>query len=255
MEVPLNHDLAHLQGFLPPGIEINIKLTRASNDFALVSKTESENFQLVITECVLQMHGMELNPGMLSKQHELLSDHNAYYHYTKSIIKSFTIAAGTSSWSMSQICGTVIPIDMICAFIPTLNYNGSYATNPFFMSHCNITEVNFKAEGYQPKVIRVDFDKTQLASMYKALYEPDMGQTPPAGHLKMSDMKNGLALFRIKLGHIGYERALRVRHGQTHFSFQMSEETKVSHTLICYARKHDHFSVDVFKNVYGSDQC
>ena len=255
MDSPLGHDLALQNKLLPPGIEIKIKLTRNSNDFILMSSSATENYQLQLTECTLHVHGLELSPGMLTKQHEILSDHNAYYHYRKSILRSFTLPKSTKSWSMAQPFGTHIPFDILLCFIPNDNYLGKLSKNPLFLDHCNVTNITFRAEGYQPVSIKTNFAQNQMSSMYKALYEPDMGQISPAGLLNMSDMKNGQALFRIKLGKSGYERAFRAKHGQTHLSIEMSAELTKAYTLIAYGRRHDSYSCDVFKNIYLGNDC
>ena len=255
MDAPLGHDLSLQNKLLPPGIEIKIKLTRHSNDFVLMSSSVTENYQLVLSECTLHVHGLELSPGMLTKQHELLSDHNALYHFRRSILRSFTLAKSTKTWSMAQPFGTHIPFDIIIALVPSSGFLGKYSKNPFYFDHCNVTNITFRAEGYQPVSIRPNFTLNQMSGMYRALYEPDMGQISPAGLLNMSDMKNGLALFRLKLGQSGYERAFRAKHGQTHLSIEMSAELKEAYTLIAYGRRHDGYSCDIFKNIYVGSDC
>ena len=255
MDSPLGHDLCMQNRLLPPGIEIKVKLTRNSNDFILMTSSETENYQLQLTECTLHVHGVELSPGMLTKQHELLSDHNAYYHYRRSILRSFTLAKSTKTWSMAQPFGTHIPFDILLVFVPSKNFLGSYKHNPLYLHHCNVTNITFRAEGYQPVTIRTNFTQNQMSGMYRALYEPDMGQLSPAGLLNMSDLKNGLAIFRIKLGKSGYERAFRAKHGQTHLSIEMSSELDQAYTLIAYGRRHDSYSCDIFKNIYAGNDC
>lgn len=255
MEAFLNHDLAQLKGYLPPGLEIIIKLTKADNEVVLMTAAGTERYKLLLTECILKMQGVELSPGALAKQHELLSNHNAYYHFNKSIFRTFTIESGVTSWSMPQLFGNLIPFEFSFVIVPTSHFSGDYGKNPFKFSHLNMEEITFRAEGYQPRILRCDFTNLHLAELYRALYQPDAGQMPAGGLIQMGDLVGGYAVFRIQLGKTSYERLLRIRNGQTLLSLKFGAATTETHMLICYARRHDYFSLDVYRNVFTSDLC
>lgn len=251
----LNHDITQMKGYLPPGIEIVIRLTKADDDVLLMSAVETERYKLVFTECTLKMQAVELSPGALTKQHELLSKHNAYYHFTKSIFKSYTLEKGITSWSMAQLFGNFLPTEFCFVLVPVSHYSGSLSKNPFLFTDLKMKEVCFRAEGYQPRIIQTDFTNLHLSELYRCLYDPDEGQRPGAGLIKMRHLAQGYCVWHIKLGKSSYERMLRIRYGQSHLSLNFAEPTSEAHVLICYAKKHDYFSVDVFRNVFTSDSC
>ncbi len=254
MTAYLDHDLAKTERFLPPGIEIKVTLHRNPREYIMMSPTPTEIFHLKITECTLFMHAAELSSGALTKQHELLHSNHAYYYYKRSILKSFTIPTGVSSWSITQPFGTIIPVDCIFCFVPTANFQGVQDKNPHFFAHLNITFMQFRAEGYQNVTLFLDFKQKHLSELYQRLYEPDIGQIHLAGALEMKDLQGDQCLYRMKLGNTSHERYFRPKHGQTHFAFTTSEALTTSYTLIAYARVHDFFAIDHFKNVYTSDQ-
>ena len=254
MTVNLNHDLAKIERFLPPGIEIRITLHRNPSEYIIMAPIPTEIFRLRITECTLFMHAAELSSGALVKQHELLQSNHAYYYYKRSILKSFTIPSGVTSWSITQPFGTIIPVDSIFCFVPTTHFQGSQTKNPHFFAHLNINYMQFRAEGYQNQTLLLDFTQNHLSEIYQRLYEPDVGQIHLAGALQLKDLKGDQCLYRIKLGNTSHERYFRAKHGQTHFAFTTTEALEQSYTLIAYGRVHDFFALDQFKNIYTSDQ-
>ncbi len=255
MTAALNHDLAHIDRFLPPGIEIKVSLYRNPGEYVIMAPSATEIFRLKITECTLFMHAADLSNGAIIKQHELLNSNRAFYYYKRSILKSFTIPSGVTSWSITQPFGTIIPVDCIFCFVPTLNFQGAQNKNPHFFAHLNINQLQFRAEGYQTQVYILDFSQNHLSELYQKLYEPDFGHMHLAGALELKDLKGDQCLYRIKLGNASHERFFRAKHGQTHFGFTTTKALDKSYTLIAYARLHDFFAIDNFKNIYTSDQC
>ncbi len=164
MTAGLNHDLTKSDRFLPPGVEIKITLHRNPNEYMLMSPSPTEIFKLKITECTLFMHAADLSSGALTKQHELLNSNQAFYYYKRSILKSFTIPTGVTSWSITQPFGTIIPVDSIFCFVPTTHFQGNQTKNPHLFAHINFMQ--FRAEGYQNQTLLLDFKQNHLSEIY-----------------------------------------------------------------------------------------
>ena len=248
---PLGHDCCQIESYLPSGIEVRLKLYLQDDEYLLMTEEETERYRVEITSCVLKMYGLLPTPQAIAKHNRLLSKQNAIIHYTRSVVKSYTIPTGVNSWSLNQIFADEIPFELVVCFVNTLALNGNYKKNPYNFHHHNINYIAFKAENYQTHEFKPNFANLHCAEEYNAMYDKDAPFTLHGNCVKRMDFHQGYTIFRFVIGPSMYERLARPFTGQTSLTFRMSQNlTGDSIACIVYGRFHDYLLIDGSRSVH-----
>lgn len=252
MEAPLAHDLTNIRQYLPNNLQVKIRLWPNADEFVIMSGEASESYKYVITDCVLQMAGVETPLGVITHHNKMLAKQDAMFYYERSVVKSYSIPSDLSSWSIDQFLQNEIPFDLLVCFTSSEAFIGDVAKNPFNFSGNTLNYLRLEVEAYQEKIFTPDFDNKHFAHEYGALFEPDTGSVHHGTPVKMAHFGGGYAIYRFKLGNSSVERLHRPKRGQSRLLIKFAEKLRASLTCVVYAKYHDYFSMDLARNVYLS---
>ena len=113
------------------GVSINFKFFQSTNLFRLL-RHGTKAYKLKITDVILKVCHISLDPKMIVAHNEALKFGPALYPFWRSDIKSFTVASGALSFMTDNIYHGKIPSKIITALVSNSSYSGSYDKNPFF---------------------------------------------------------------------------------------------------------------------------
>lgn len=101
MEGPLYVDICLQDKFILNGVQVNIKLWPHKDTFRLMST--GTGYKLHITDALLKVCMVKVNPGILVGHGEALKKTPATYHFTRSDIRTFAVPAGQFNVSFDDI--------------------------------------------------------------------------------------------------------------------------------------------------------
>ena len=154
------------------GVSINFKFFQSTNPFRLL-RNGNKDYKLKITDAILKVCHISLDPKMIVAHNEALKISPALYPFWRSDIKSFTVASGSLSFMTDNIYHGKIPSKLIIAIVSNSSYSGSYDKNPFFFKHMNLNylEVTVDGQSVPNRALSPNFEGGDFVSSYLSLLD------------------------------------------------------------------------------------
>ena len=154
------------------GVSINFKFFQSTDPFRLL-RNGTKAYKLKITDAILKVCHISLDPKMIVAHNEALKISTALYPFWRSDIKSFTVAAGSLSFMTDNIYHCKIPSKLIIALVSNSAYSDSYDKNPFFFNHMNLNylEVTVDGQSVSNRALSPNFEAGDFVSSYLSLLD------------------------------------------------------------------------------------
>jgi len=148
----LNADISNVSQFLISGVRVQIKLTKAKDDFFLKNshadtKTKA-TFKFLDAELIVR----RIRPSpKISVDHKqaLSKGHLAKYNVTRVELKTFTFAGGPQALSIYNAVLGMLPKRLIFTMVKNTDFLGSRDSNPYNFRHYDPTNFNMYVNGRQ----------------------------------------------------------------------------------------------------------
>jgi hypothetical protein len=174
----LKFDLSSQSRYLLNDVNVNIGLTRASDQFALFYKHSGDpkdphinpRVKFLDASLFVRKH-TPYSSIVLSHQRLLDAGHNARYPLKRSEAKFFTIPQGNQTFVEENVFMGSIPSRILIALVPNSSFNGTYDSNPYVFSHHNLNylSVNVNNVPVPVKALSLDFSSNQYLLAYYLL--------------------------------------------------------------------------------------
>ena len=173
-------DIFYTDRFLPPNVDIKIKLIRHHKSFGLLyTKSQvaeapnKHDFKILLKN--LKLHMRKVLPTMAERdryQARMLKT-PCYLPYQATRMRQFTIPSGISSYIAANVVTGILPKKVIFCMISTHITTNNRAYNPFNFQHNNLTGFNLKRNGQNvfPRALEMDIDNGNYVDMYRHMYE------------------------------------------------------------------------------------
>ena len=188
----LGVDLFYTDRFLPPNIDIKIKLIRNKETFGLlyvptrevvvtpattttpaVKEMRTKNYRIVLKD--LKLHMRKVLPTLQERDNykARLLRSPCYLPYKASKLRQFTIPGGVGSYTVSNVATGILPKTVIFAMISSEAMNLHPSFNPYNFQHFNLTSFNIKKNGQNvfPKPIESNFADGDYVDLYRHVYD------------------------------------------------------------------------------------
>ena len=177
----LGVDLFYTDRFLPPNIDIKIKLIRNKETFGLLyvptrvvnENNVTKNFRIVLKD--LKLHMRKVLPTLQERDNykARLLKSPCYLPYKASKLRHFTIPSGVGSYTVSNVATGILPKSVIFTMISSNAMNLHPAYTPYNFQHFNLTSFNVKKNGQNvfPKAIECNFEDGDYMDLYRHLYD------------------------------------------------------------------------------------
>ena len=146
---PIHSDFMAIDKVLPPGCPMTMILTRARDPFVLMSVQAGANFKLLIDDIKLHVRHITLAPELVAHHISMFGKRPSLYQINRTIMKTAAYAPGLTDISYSNAFTGILPKSIIIGLVPSQAFHGSYATNPFFFPHLNISEAYIRVNDRQ----------------------------------------------------------------------------------------------------------
>lgn len=147
--IPLHCDFLSTDRFLPPGVELSIKLTRAKDSFVLMLPPSHSGLQYTIklTDVKLFVPYVTVDPSIVQRHISLIQEQPVLLPLKKTEISVHHFGAGASNVYLSNLFQNRLPKTLIMGMLPTENYNGTPSTNPYHFKHFSVNHVQVIRNG------------------------------------------------------------------------------------------------------------
>ena len=177
----LGVDFFNTDKFLPPNIDIKIRLIRNKDTFGLrykpevaaASGTTIKNYRLVLKDLKLHMRKVLPTLQLRDNYKAKLLRTPCYLPYKASKLRHFTISNGIQSCNIPNVATGILPKSIIFGMISNDAMNLKPEFNPFNFQHFKLTRFNIKINGQNlfPKPIETDFDDGNVFDLFRHMYD------------------------------------------------------------------------------------
>ena len=109
MSGPLHADLCFQERLVISGVDMKVKLVRASNNFCLVAGGENPAYKVLIEEAVLRVRRVTVSPTLRLDHEKFLEKTTAKYPISRVEVKSIAIPQGLLSLDRENVFLGVLP--------------------------------------------------------------------------------------------------------------------------------------------------
>ena len=154
----LHADICFQECLVIPGIDMKVKLVRASNNFCLVAGSENPAYKVLTKEAVLRVRHVTVSPTLHLDHEKFLEKTTAKYPISRVEVKSIAIPQGLLSLDRENVFLEVLPKRVVIMLVHSEAFHGSYAKNAFNFHHYKVTQVRVSVSGESRKPRQVQFD-------------------------------------------------------------------------------------------------
>lgn len=168
----LHADLFHQDLDLPPNCRIGVKLTRATNEFALMA-ADGSAYKIEILSATLFVRSKEVTPEVIEAHRELLREHNFRIPFTQVNLRTFQIGRGMTSATFPNVFTDKIPKRIVVALVQQNRMTGKSELNPFKMEHFDLQRLTVTVGGKSIPALPLSMDYS--AKDYQRAYLNTLG--------------------------------------------------------------------------------
>ena len=177
------------------GVALNFKFFQSNDDFRLMSARD-EKYKLKITDAVLKLCHVSLNPAMVVAHNEALDISPAVYPFWRSDIKTFSVAQGSHTFMVDNIFHGEVPSKIIVGMVSNSAYSGDYKKNPFNFKNMdlNYLEINVDGQPVPNRPFKPNFDTKDFSASFLSLLDNEFARKKGI-IIRYNDFPGGYALY------------------------------------------------------------
>lgn len=153
--------------YLIDSIDMRVIFMLEKPSFYLMAAA-GDTSSLEILDATLYMNYMTISPSILLAHHQVLQRKNVIYQYNHVELKSFTIAPGSQSLSITNVILGRLPNLCIVTFCENQAFTGATNKNPFLFNHQSISQFQLLVNGVPVPQQGLLFDYTNAATPISA---------------------------------------------------------------------------------------
>ena len=147
--VKLRIDLANIDQFLQPGVQLRFEIERNSDAFALLSDVGDEvTFEFEMKDSTIEFDKMISTPDYLNHFEKNILEEPLIYSYDKSQIHYFPYPANVNDLSIYSMFHTdKLPSYLVFGLVDNDAFDGSVSKNPYNFKHFDLKEFYLLVNG------------------------------------------------------------------------------------------------------------
>lgn len=248
----LHCDIFNQDKFLLNGVEVSVRLIKATNAFHLMSATTGS---IEILDANLFVRKVKINPSILVAHARALSIATAKYPITRVDIKSITISKDVQSKSIDNLYLGQLPKRCILGFVKNEAYNGDFKYNPFNFQHFqhNFLALYIDSVQIPSKPLTPDFSNKLYTRSYHTLFSGSGVHFGDTGNeITIDEYPNGycLAAFDLTADLSSHEAHWNIiRSGSLRLEVRFEKPLKETITAIIYSEFDNLIEIDNNRNI------
>jgi len=146
----LHADICNVSQFLLSGVRMQIRLTKAKEDFYLMNTNADSKATFKFLDAELIVRRIRPSPKISYAHTEALSKGCiARYNLTRVELKTFTYAGGPQAISINNAVLGALPKRLIFTMVKNTDFLGSRNSNPYNLRHYDLTNFTMYVNGRQ----------------------------------------------------------------------------------------------------------
>jgi len=171
----IHADICNVSQFLLSGVRMQIRLTKAKDDFYLMNTNADTKATFKFLDAQLIVRYIRPSPKISYAHTEALSKGClALYNVTRVKLKTFTFAGGPHALSINDAVLGALPKRLIFTIVKNTNFLGSRSSNPYNLRHYDLTSftmyVNCRQIPSESLSLNMGHEKTSVKG-YATLFE------------------------------------------------------------------------------------
>ena len=260
LESILHIDLAQMDRAILNGVMIGLKLFQSTDSFRIFAP-DSEQYTVEITDAILKVCHLKLNPAVILAHNEQIKKTPGIYPYWRSEVKAFSIPSGSYLHDIDDMFHGLVPNKLFVTLTSSEAYSGNYSKNPFNFHHFDLNFLQLAVDGrsvptvaFQPHYQRNPktpghYLPTGYTNEFLSLFKNEYPQAE-GNWIERSDYGGGYAVYcfntRPNTGDNIYSKTTK---GHTRLSVRFATELPIPVTLIAYGQFCDEFKIDHTRNI------
>ena len=174
LEGRLHEAIFNVDRLLVPGVQINIRLTRASDAFSLLSPTANARYRIVIDELKFRVKFLSVRPDITQSIEAKLTTEPAFYPLSHFIeTRDLTIEQGVQTKELSNPFQNRIPRRLIMLLLPNTALHGSYNSDPMLWTPQNLETLSVRVDNrtFPMQPMRLDWTNSHYLDSYVGLVQ------------------------------------------------------------------------------------
>ena len=196
------YDRLHLDLFQQPkylinGVDLRLRLNRTRPEFSLLG---TDSGKIVIQDVALFVRKVKPSAAISNKIEQALTQNTIKYPLHRTVVKTFTVDAGTRSKTIDHLFMGQQPTRVILGMVNNSALNGDIGRNPFHFQHFKLTKLDASINGqsicskpFEPDFVNLDFTRSYL-SIFQGMGKMADDYTPD---ISLNDYGNGYALWML----------------------------------------------------------
>lgn len=247
MEGRIYMDICQQERYVLNGVQINFKFWPSRDSFCLMSG-DNKRYRVEVTEAVLKVCYVKLNPAVLLAHNDTLQKQEALYPYRKSDVKCFGVPQGQYSVSIDDIFQGEIPDRLVVSLVASEAYSGSLVRNPFHFAHydCNFIALYVDGRSVPSVPYEPNYESKQFVSSYRSLGLDNK----PFSLISKEDYNAGYTIYAFHISPYVDQTCLPLlRKGHTRLEIKFAKPLPEAVTVVCYAHFPGLMTVDSSREV------
>jgi hypothetical protein len=191
------------------------------------------------------------SPSLLLAQAKLLTNYDAIYNYTSSIIKTISLAQGDRYHVVSNVFQGDIPSILIVGLLSTESYMGNYLKPPFIFLQYGLSFIGYSIDGnyvphgpLQPKYVTDKYEDSDCAQAYSTLFS---GSLRP--DITPEEFVESLNLYVFEVNKVRKGTRSLQKRGFARLSIDFSQPLPSPTTLLLYGKFPSTFRINESRNI------
>ena len=239
LEGPIRVDFCEQERDLLNGVPITVRLYPSPDSFRLMDGNGDEaKYKIVVTDAVLNICFVKLNPEVILGHDAALSVGPALYPINQSRIVTHNLAKGSFMYTADGLFNGEIPNNMIVGFVSSEAFAGSYAKNYANFQHYDLNYLEFSVDGASTPVspFTPNYSNKHYTKEFLSLFNNYYPQTYSNNLIEREEYPDGYCIYSFNIGQTEDGVTSAKRTGHTRLTVKFEKPLKESVTLIIYAK-------------------
>ena len=194
----LHADVTSLARLLLNNVSVRLKLNRSKDAFCIMGGDPNTEYRAVITEAILYVRKVKLEPHVVVGIAKALEQGTAKYPMRRVEINTIAVPRGMMNVNKDNLFLGALPRLVIVGLVDTDAFNGTYGKNPFHFQHHKLNSIGLVLDGEQipAKPLRPDFVNNRTVRCYQDLHNHlDKLYRDKGMNITRDEYGNGYTLF------------------------------------------------------------
>lgn len=201
-------DIVKMNKFLVNNVDLKFRFIRSNRTFPVISLEAGQDYKAVIEEMTLYIRKIQIKPDLALALFKVQEETNEPFVYpiTQTVMKCFSVPKGTVDITRENLFLGNIPSRIVITIVRNDAFNGTLATNPYFLEHfdLNYLSVSVNNKSFPEIPFTPEYQNGIYGREYAALFTGlDLWGKNKGNDITYEDFGNGYCVYCLDLTSLG----------------------------------------------------